>query len=469
MLLILCGAHSLSADSIPRLRVFHQTGHPGDGHFIVTGEGKPFFYLGDTAWELFHRLNREEAERYLENRRQKKFTVIQAVALAEFDGLNTPNAYGDKPLIDNDPARPSVTPGADPGSDAAYDYWDHVDWIVARAAEKDLFIGMLPTWGDKVYKKWGIGPVVFTADNAFAYGRWLGTRYKDSPNIIWILGGDRAPQDGDDNFRPIWRAMAAGIKSVDTNHLMTYHTWGGTSTSAWFHNDSWLDFNMMQSGHSEKNIGNYRQITHDYNLVPAKPCMDGEPCYEDHPVNWDPKNGWFDDADVRKAAYWAVFAGAHGHTYGCHDIWQFLQPSYEPVSSARTPWQEAIDLPGSYQMQYLRALVESRPMLQRQPAQSIIASVTGEGGEHLQAARAADSSYAFVYFPTGRTATIDIFSISGSWVIASWYDPRTGNTVRIGKIDIRAVEAEFDPPGKAGRGNDWVLILDDAGKGFPNP
>src|SRR5512137_2797023 len=80
-----------------------------NGRFLVFADGTPFFYMADTAWELFHRLNREEAERYLENRRQKRFTVIQAVALAELDGLHTPNPYGDCPLIDDDPTRPAVT------------------------------------------------------------------------------------------------------------------------------------------------------------------------------------------------------------------------------------------------------------------------------------------------------------------------------------------------------------------------
>ena len=54
----------------PRLKV-------SDNHrFLVTEDGAPFFYLGDTGWELFHRLNREEADRYLENRAKKGFNVI---------------------------------------------------------------------------------------------------------------------------------------------------------------------------------------------------------------------------------------------------------------------------------------------------------------------------------------------------------------------------------------------------------
>src|SRR6478735_3924078 len=143
--------------------------------FLVTLDGAPFFWLGDTAWELFHRLNREDAERYLRDRAAKKFTVIQAVILAELDGLHTPNAYGHTPLTDDDPARP------DEG------YFAHVDWIVARAEELGLYIGMLPTWGDKWNRGRGAGPEIFHPENAGPYGEWLARRYKDRP-IVWILG-----------------------------------------------------------------------------------------------------------------------------------------------------------------------------------------------------------------------------------------------------------------------------------------
>lgn len=175
-----------------------------DNHrFLVTAHGKLFFWLGDTAWELFHRLNREEANRYLEDRAQKGFTVIQAVALAELDGLNTPNAYGQRPLVNNDPTRPDVKPGAD------NDYWDHVDFIMRRANELGLRIGFLPTWGDKWHKKGGKGPLVFNPDNAQIYGKWLGHRYRDA-GLVWILGGDKLV--GDDEERRTLEEMARGLK-----------------------------------------------------------------------------------------------------------------------------------------------------------------------------------------------------------------------------------------------------------------
>jgi len=422
--------------------------------FIIHEDGTPFFYLGDTAWELFHRLNRKEAERYLENRRQKGFTVIQAVVLGELDGLNTPNANGDRPFINNDPTKPNEA------------YFKHVDYIVNTAKEKGIYIGMLPTWGDKVTKAWGKGPVIFKNDNLSAaqtYGRFLGARYKDKPNIIWILGGDRVA----DNAENIWRAMAKGIKDGDKGkHLMTYHPQGGRSSAEWFHNDKWLDFNMLQSGHGRFDNDNYKKVSADYNRKPIKPCLDGEPRYEDHPVNWKPKNGWFNDFDVRQAAYWALFAGGFGHTYGCHDIWQMYAPGRDPISSARNYWYDVLDLSGAWDMMHVRNLLESRPFLTRIPDQSLISGGTGTGGRHIQATRG--KSYAFIYIPYGQNVKVALGKISGQEVKAWWFNPHSGQAKPIVTFSNSGTR-EFDPPGKTARGNDWVLVLDDEAKHFPRP
>ena len=420
--------------------------------FLVHADGAPFFYLGDTAWELFHRLSREDAETYLENRRLKRFTVIQAVVLAELDGLNTGNLYGDRPLQDNDPLKPNEA------------YFRHVDWVVDKAAEKGLFIGMLPTWGDKVVTKWGKGPVVFTEANARPYGRWLGRRYNDRVNILWILGGDRNP----DGYEKLWREMAEGLKEGDGGrHVMTYHPTGGHSSSQWLHNERWLDFNMMQSGHNERNKANYAMIERDYNLAPVKPTFDGEPLYEDHPVDWKPaEKGWFDEYDVRQAAYWGLFAGGHGHTYGCHPIWQMKTAEREAVGLARHNWREVLDLAGASEMRHLRALVESRPFLARVPDQSLIVGGQGNGEDHVQATRG--DGYVFLYLPTGKPVTVALGKIAGKRVTAWWYDPRTGKATPAGSFDIKGARL-FKPPGKPGRGNDWVLVLDDAARGFRAP
>lgn len=430
-----------------------------DGHFLVHEDGEPFLWLGDTAWELFHRLDREEAEAYLENRRAKGFTVIQAVCLAEFGGLVEPNRYGHLPLIGSDPARPDVREGPD------NDYWDHVDWIVAKAAEKGIYIAMLPTWGDKVSRQWGQGPEIFNETNARSYGQWLGRRYADAPNLIWVNGGDR----NEDGKLAIWRAFGEGLRAGDGGrHLITYHCSGGNSSSKWFHDEAWLDFNLMQSGHAAEHTPNYRMVAEDYARRPAKPTIDGEPRYEDHPAGFKVENGWFDDVDVRNTAYWALFAGAFGHTYGCHDIWQFRSEKHPPVTHARTPWRQAMDLPGAGQMLFVRRLLLSRPFLSRVPAPELVVEGQAPDYGHVEAARGADGRYAMVYIPTGQAVTVDLEPLSGRTLRAWWFDPRTGSAERIGEFD-RAGRQAFDPPGAPGRGNDWVLVLDDAARDFPPP
>lgn len=429
--------------------------------FLVFEDGTPFFYLGDTAWELFHRLNKEETEQYLENRRAKGFTVIQAVVLAELDGLNTPNAEGETPLIDNNPEKINEA------------YFQHVDWVIKKAGEKGMFVGLLPTWGDKWNKKWGVGPVVFTPENAAVFGEILGKRYKNSPNIIWIVGGDRPLEE--EVHGQIVRSMARGLRQGDEGaHLITFHPTGGQGSSQYFHEDAWLDFNMRQNGHNPNYTGVYENTLKDYNLTPIKPVIDGEPIYEDHPIQFNPKeNGHSTSADVRRPLYWNLFSGAFGHTYGHHSVWQMWQPGRNPVNFPLMPWYEAIDQPGAEQMQYGRRLIESRPFLTRIPDDSVIVpdevttSVPGAGRYRFVATRDSEGAYAMVYAPVGRPFSVRMDVISDKNVIAWWYSPRNGQVQRIGKFSNEGTR-EFTPPGP-GENFDWVLVLDAAGKKFGQP
>ena len=381
--------------------------------FLVTADGRPFFWLGDTAWELFHRPTREDVSRYLRKRAEQRFTVIQAVALAEFDGLNEPNAYGHRPLVNNDPTTPDVKDGAD------NDYWDHVDFVIKQAGSLGLYVAFLPTWGDKWKVDRGVGPEIFTAQNAEAYGVWLGKRYKDTPNIIWVLGGDRAIATA--THLEIIRAMARGLRAGDGGaHLMTFHPPGGNSSSTWFHDDEWLDFNMRQNGHAVEFTGRYDQTRVDYDRTPTKPVLDGEPVYEDHPVSFDARRlGHSISSDVRRPLYWDLFTGGFGHTYGHHSVWQMWTPARAPVNNPLLPWHEAIDQPGAAQMQHGRALMESRPFLTRIPDPDIIVtdrvatSVPGAGRYQFTSTRDAGGSYVMVYAPVGRPFSVRMSAITG--------------------------------------------------------
>ncbi|MEZ0326850.1 MAG: DUF4038 domain-containing protein [Fimbriimonas sp.] len=406
--------------------------------FLVHEDGKPFFFLGDTAWELFHRLDDKEAEHYLSTRARQGYNVIQAVGLAEFGGLTAPNANGDLPLHNNDPAKPN---------DA---YFKHVDRLTKMANDKGLYMAMLPTWGDKVNKKWGIGPEIFTPENARAYGLFLGRRYKDA-GIIWVLGGDRPAET--DAHLAIWRAMAAGITDGDGGrHLKTYHPMGWQSSADKLHDEPWLDFNMLQSGHGSKVAENYKLIGKDYNRTPLKPCMDAEPNYEDHPIDWKPETGWFGEYEVRRAAYWAVFSGAMGHTYGCHDIWQFWQPSRTPVSSARTPWREALEFPGAKQMQHLKKLILSMPFLTRIPAQDLLSGENPDGFSHIVATSDQDRTFTLIYTPLSQQIRVDMSQFKSKNLNSQWFDPMTGARTR-----ATHTQGSFSPPHG---GKDWVLMLE---------
>lgn len=445
---------AILAAPTPRLKVSENR------RFLITDKGDPFFWLGDTAWELFHRLNREEAERYLQNRAERRFTVIQAVVLAELDGLKNPNSYGHTPLVNNDPTQPNE------------DYFKHVDWIVARANALGLYIGMLPTWGDKWNKKWGVGPEIFTPDNAEAYGAWLGRRYKEA-GIIWILGGDRPIEN--ETHREIIRRMALGLRHGDGGaHLQTFHPTGGSGSAQYFHESPWLDFNMRQNGHAAEFTGRYDQTRTDYDRTPVKPVLDGEPIYEDHPVSFDAKKlGHSISADVRRPLYWNLFSGAFGHTYGHHSVWQMWTTGRNPVNNPLLPWTKAILQPGAAQMQHARALLESRPFLNRIPdaeilvASSIPTAMPGAGRYHFCATRDRDGRYAMVYAPVGRSFMVRLDKISGTKVKAWWFNPRDGTARSAGLFENRG-NHEFTPP-DAGEMLDWVLVLDDTTQKFPAP
>lgn len=431
-----------------------------NGRFLVHKDGTPFFYMADTAWELFHRCNKEQAEHYLKKRASQGFNVVQAVALAELDGLHTPNPNGDLPLLADDPSQPNAA------------YFEHVDDIIRFAERQGIYIALLPTWGDKLNKKgWGIGPEVLNPKNAFAFGEWLGKRYRDQKNIIWVIGGDRNPRPGTQDVA-VWNQMAAGVMAGvgdPDNALMTFHPQptelGGSST--WFHDQSWLDFNMHQTGHCA-NRGTYKLIEHDYALKPIKPTLDGEPLYEDHPNCFNAKElGHSAARDIRRIMYQNVFAGAMGQSYGCHDVWQMYSLDQKPINQPLRPWPQALDLPMANQVKHLKNLMLSRPFLTRIPASKMIIENEEDFATHAIATRDEQGTYAMIYLPQGKTVKIDLSVLRSSRLKAWWYDPRTGASIDIGLLNLSRTKT-FDAPSE-GLGHDWVLVLDAVRANFCAP
>ncbi len=433
-----------------------------NGRFLITQSGPPFFWLADTAWNFFWRPTRAEVEHYFNVRQQQGFNVIQAVILAETDGVRLPNANGHTPLLGDDPTRPNEY------------YFRYVDDLIRLAASKGLYIGLLPTWGDKVHRElWGAGPLIFNVENARVYGRFLGERYRHDTNILWILGGDR-PAEG---YEAVWGAMAEGIleglgRRPFGQPFMTYHPIGAKSSSEWLHNADWLRMIMLQSCHGWQDVTNCEMIASDYAHTPIKPVLDDVANYEDHPIDpfsrqWQAGHGRFTAYDVRKQAYRAVFAGACGHTYGHQSIWQFWRLDRPPVNFPMPTWDEAVYAPGATQMIHLKNLMLSRPYLDRIPAQEMLLGLPAIPkpdlaqhadplrAAHPQATRPADGRYAFIYFPLAeQTLRIDLSCLAGR-VTAIWYDPRTGQSHPAGDYSKGLVTVTSPIAGP-----DWVLVVD---------
>lgn len=434
-----------------------------DHRYLVNANGQSFFWLADTAWELFHRTNKAEAEMYFKKRAAQGFNVIQAVALAELDVLNVPNRNGDLPLSNNDPTLPNEA------------YFRYLDTLIDMAAAHGLYIALLPTWGDKLFKdRWGKGPEIFNTENAKIYGRWIGNRYRNRSNIIWIIGGDRDPRDGSHDVT-VWRSMAAGIEEGvggTDQAFMTFHPQPEhieASSSRWFHEDNWLDMNMLQTGHCD-DTPVWQRMESDWKKLPVKPFLNGEAIYEEMPVCFDAKNlGYASAWDVRRAAYQSVFAGACGHTYGCGPVIFFSEKAGHFFADLHQ-WQDALDLPAANQMRYLKALMESRPSAGRTPDQSILQSEGHNAFDHLSAIRG--DGFAFIYTAHGLPVTVNMGKISGKKISAHWYDPRTGKATPAGIFDNKGWQT-FAPPyvwsPVPDHRTDLVLILDDVGRGYVPP
>lgn len=429
----------------------------GNGRFFETVEGKPFFWLGDTGWLLFTKCSREEAVQYLDARQQQGFNVVQAMVLHT---LEAKNVYGASALQGADISQPLITSGDAFGDNGAYDFWDHVDFVVKEAEKRGIYMALVPVWGSAAKNE------KVTPGRAAVYAKFLAERYKNNTNVIWLNGGDIEGNAKTD----VWETIGTTIKKYDPVHLMTYHPRGRYSSTDWFHNRNWLDFNMFQSGHrsyaqdtstKEKHRhgeDNWKFVLTDYNMKPIKPVLDGEPSYENIPYGLhDSLQPRWSAAEVRRYGYWSVFAGAAGFTYGENAIMQFNKMGDADANfGVFNNWKETLNAPGALQMRYLKNLMLSYPYFDRKPAQEIIADNTQKRYNYIIATKG--PAYALAYTYTGRTFKVNTANLGFKLSSAQWYNPADGSTQAIG-LKAKTGVISFDPPGQPKNGNDWVLVL----------
>ncbi len=433
-----------------------------NNRYLQFENGSPFFWLGDTGWLVPQHLDRAEVEYYFNKCRRAGYNMVQIQVM---DAVPSYNIYGQQSL----PYGWDFTK-ADP--EGIYSYWDHLDYIVRKAEQNGIYIGMVAIWGSQVQA----GNI--NAEQAKAYGKFLAERYKNNPNIIWIMGGDIQG-----NIHPeVWNALATSIKSIDNKHLMTFHPRGRYTSAKWWSKASWMDFHTFQSGHRKygQRMGNkeypipdsteednWMYVDSTWAYKPIKPVLDDEPSYEDIPKGLhDANEARWQDYDVRRYAYWSVFAGSCGHTYGHNAIMQMLKPGYPTgygSDGTVKAWYQGLEDPGYNQMQYLSDLMLSFPFFERIPDQSIIVGKNGVKYDRLIATRGKD--YLMVYNYNSNVMKIDLRKISGKKKFLWWFNPSDGAISFIGTADNKIITMSPQIE-KSDKVNDRVLIAIDAEKNY---
>jgi hypothetical protein len=460
-----------------------------NNRLLATTDGKPVFLIGDTAWKLAMEVNREDVQHYLDVRQSQHFNTIGIAAIFGDDvkGDGIQNVYGDAPFEYSDgrpdPTKPLTTPGNDPNDANAYDYWDHLDFVLDEMAQRQMYPVLVINFNGWVVGSGNGGErerILFDEEKAYAYGRWIGDRYKNKKHLLWMMGGDRSAVYEPYDYRDVFNAMAEGVadgikgksafdgKADYSNIMMSFHPQKRhPNSSAWFHQQPWLSFNSIQACPSEQ----VDLVSFDYRLYPQKPTWLFEGRYENYSFDY---KAW----PMRFQAWLSVMAGGFGHVYGHEKIWHFADG-----------WKNWLYEPGMMDMQHLFQFFDKHlgdfTIADLVPNQQLLKNLeVGDVSDHcwsgstrlaanstrIQAMTSLNDKLAVVYASDGSDVEINRGSLKGEFQGAYWYNPQNGmwNVPKEARDQYEKLpfatqwpeNSTFDPPGLPEADNDWVLLLE---------
>jgi hypothetical protein len=278
------------------------------------------------------------------------------------------------------------------------------------------------------------------------WGRYVGTRYRNFANLVWVIGGDTDPVAN--GVAAKVREFVAGLQETDSVHIITAHNGPEQSAVTPWPNERWLTLNATYTYDYT-----YNDAATEWARVPFKPFFLMESAYENEHGSTAVR--------LRSQAYWSVLSGGlAGHLFGNCEIWGFSWGYCE------MPWQPQLNSAGSRTLPLVGRLFRSRAF------ERLVPDTTGQvllaggqaGSTRATAARTDDGATIIVYLPTRRTVTIDMARVAGTLAAAWWFDPRTGTSTPVGTFPTSG-PVDFTPPDT----NDWVLVVDDAARRFPPP
>lgn len=454
-----------------------------NGHYIQHTDGSPFLWIGDTGWGLIQQLTREEIDIYLDNRKKLGFTIIQTVAFwyphgggMKMGPHNAANTYGFRPFAGSadspNTSEPLLVSGG--SLDAPNDYWDHMDYVVQAVKKRGLYLALLPCWGRAyITPQMGGAQQEFSKEEAHTYGAFLGNRYKDESNIIWVLGGDAKAQingyDKNTNLqqwdkRDIFRAMAEGIAQGVTGQrpkwnekhqawkkvFITYHPDGDAhdNSSNWFHSDAWLTANGVEVWRELDQV--YPTMLGDSQLnEPVKPSLFLEGSYEYG--SYRHECGWITPLRIRHQFYHTFFAGGAGHTYGAGPIWSMR--GNEGDYNCGYTWQQALDFPGAAQIAGIAQQFLSDHKWNEWVPNGGVISGMGEGESLKTAVTTESNDMALVYFSNSSTCQVN--NVLKKDAEAYWFYPRDGEKENVTSFKENESREMMPPKGW----EDAILVL----------
>jgi hypothetical protein len=404
--------------------------------YLVDAADRPFLLHGDTAWSLIAQLRRDDVDLYLEDRRARRFNTLLVNLLEARFATNAPaNSYGDQPFL---------TP--DDYSTPNERYFAHADWVLERAAEEGFLILLAPSYmghgggGEGWYHAMErMGP-----ERLRDYGRYLGGRYREFTNIVWVHGGDYNPPT-----KELADAIAEGIAERMPSVLQTAHPGPETPAVAHWGDRPWLALNNVYTyGDVHRaSIKQYQRSRLPFFLIEA--------VYEnEHEATAE---------RLRAQAYQAVLSGATGQLFGNNPLWHFDGPG---LFAADPDWKQALGSPGTESMTHLHELLSRYAWWALRPdaRPGLLSKRIGHRRNRPVAAVADDRSFAVVYLPRRATLRLDLRTIAGSKVALTWYDPSDGRAAVAPESPIPASgRVDLTPTGANAAGDaDWVLILEAA-------
>lgn len=407
--------------------------HPVEGQrYLVDAAGRPFLIVGDSAWSLLTQLTIEDAELYLSDRQAKGFNTILVNLLEHKYADNTPkNVYGDGPFkTDGDFSAPNDR------------YFDYVERVLRDAAQKEFLVLLAPAYtgasgGDE---GWYREMEASGLDKLRSYGRYVGNRFKNFKNIIWVHVGDYNPPN-----KKLSQAVAEGIREISPNSLHTAHNGPGThGLGYWCASEIPIGIDTLYT---------YAPVAAEAALLAENkkmPFFLVESRYENE------RDGT--PLRTRIQAWQAVLSGAAGQVFGNSPIWYFNAKAADPQPMQ---WKTALDSPGALGISHLRNLLFSLPWFTLEPDSNRKLLVGGALDGHFQAvaARSADGKFAIIYVPSPRPFAVDTKQIAGDLFIGRWFDPAAGEFFDLDlKPQSTSGRQEFNAPG-CSREGDWALLL----------